>query len=316
MGCTVTWPGTPSELFRPGRVGLVSADRAGDRVRAVAGVAASAGAWLGHGHAWPRAELGPEQLNSEHPQVVLRGRARRHDGHWLVSLFLVNAQPRPSTHAGHGMAVPGATRGDRTGSQAPVFLPRPESISGGDQADKAEQRRLAMAYRKCPEFAVGHGTGVHAVCADGDPMRAVEIARRPCRPTRSRSPMCRAGHGPRPALARRTRARHAAAGRAGVPDLVAGLTPLAAGYRTWISEQEAPDRRSGEPPDRLRARTRPTLWPPRGGPRTGSRPGSGFCRRTRSALAAFRFANQAMYLQRVHTLAAEARHRDDAPQPG
>src|SRR5258708_1407510 len=39
-------------------------------------------------------ELGPEQLNAEYPQVVLRGRARRHEGNWLVSMFLVNAQPR------------------------------------------------------------------------------------------------------------------------------------------------------------------------------------------------------------------------------
>ena len=38
--------------------------------------------------------------------------------------------------------------------------------------------------------------------------------------------------------------------------------------------------------------------------------GSGYCRRE-AALAAFRFANQAMYLQRVHTLAAEACTRDD-----
>ena len=34
-------------------------------------------------------------------------------------------------------------------------------------------------------------------------------------------------------------------------------------------------------------------------------------RENEAALAAFRFANQAMYLQRVHTLAAEARTRDD-----
>ena len=51
-------------------------------------------------------------------------------------------------------------------------------------------------------------------------------------------------------------------------------------------------------------------WPLRGGPRTASRPGSRCCGTNEAALAAFRFANQAMYLQRVHTLAAEARTRD------
>ena len=38
-------------------------------------------------------------------------------------------------------------------------------------------------------------------------------------------------------------------------------------------------------------------------------------RENEAALAAFRFANQAMYLQRVHTLAAEARTRDDTLSP-
>ena len=120
-------------------------------------------------------ELGPQQLNSEYPQVVLRGRARRHEGKWLVSLFLVNAQPRPSTLPDSAWLFQVRAGADRPDGE-PVFLPRPDTTSGGDQADKAEQRRLAMAYRACPEFAVGHGTGVHVTPADGDPMRAMEIA--------------------------------------------------------------------------------------------------------------------------------------------
>ena len=112
---------------------------------------------------------------AEYPQVLLRGRARRHEGNWLVSLFLVNAQPRPSTLPDSAWLF--QVRLVLTGPDGgPVFLPRPDTTSGGDQADKAEQRRLAMAYRACPEFAVGHGTGVHVTPADGDPMRAVEIA--------------------------------------------------------------------------------------------------------------------------------------------
>ena len=33
-----------------------------------------------------------------------------------------------------------------------------------------------MSYRMSPEFSVGHGTGVHVTSAEGDPMRAVEVA--------------------------------------------------------------------------------------------------------------------------------------------
>ena len=114
-------------------------------------------------------ELGPDQLNAEHPQVVLRGRARRHDGNWLVSLFLVNAQPRRPRTPDTAWLFQVSTRRDRAGAGSRCSCPGRTSTSGGDQADKAEQRRLAMAYRKSPEFAVGHGTGVHATAADGRP---------------------------------------------------------------------------------------------------------------------------------------------------
>jgi hypothetical protein len=43
-----------------------------------------------------KGELAVQELNAEYPHVVLRGRARRHHGDWLVSLFLVNAQQKPS----------------------------------------------------------------------------------------------------------------------------------------------------------------------------------------------------------------------------
>jgi hypothetical protein len=119
-------------------------------------------------------ELAVQELNSDYPHVVLRGRARRHHGDWLVSLFLVNAQHK----------APG--RGDAywlfqvefkltTPDREPVSLPRPESVSGGDVADRAEQRRLAMAYRHTPEFATGHGAAVHVTTVPDAPMRAVEV---------------------------------------------------------------------------------------------------------------------------------------------
>ncbi|MGH3391981.1 MAG: hypothetical protein ACRDOO_24170 [Actinomadura sp.] len=133
--------------------------------------------------------LGEERLNAGHPQVVVRGRACRHEGNWLVSVFLVNTQPRPSR-------LPDAAwlfqvRLTVTGpAGTAVFLPRPSLVSGGDAADKAEQRRLAMAYRFHPEFAVGHSTGVHVVRSGDDPLRATEIHTASPR-TRCPPPECR-----------------------------------------------------------------------------------------------------------------------------
>ena len=119
-------------------------------------------------------DLGPQPLNADHPQVVVRGRARRHSGNWLVSLFLVNAQPRPSSLPDAAWLFQVELTLTGPGSE-PVFLPRPDTVSGGDQADQAEQRRLAMAHRWCPEFVTGHGAGVHVTMAEDDPMRAVQI---------------------------------------------------------------------------------------------------------------------------------------------
>ncbi|WP_165975513.1 hypothetical protein [Actinomadura rubrisoli] len=34
----------------------------------------------------------PQSLNCDQPETVVRGRARKHDGNWLVTLFLANAQ--------------------------------------------------------------------------------------------------------------------------------------------------------------------------------------------------------------------------------
>lgn len=34
-------------------------------------------------------------MTEEQPEVVVRGTARRHEGHWIFSLFLVNGQSEP-----------------------------------------------------------------------------------------------------------------------------------------------------------------------------------------------------------------------------
>ena len=256
-------------------------------------------------------ELGPKPLNSEHPQVVLRGRARRHEGNWLVSLFLVNVQTRPATLPDSAWLF--QVRLVLTGPDgAPVFLPRPDRTSGGDQADKAEQRRLAMAYRECPEFAVGHGTGVHVTAADDDPMRAVEIAAAavpsheipftgvPESGTDQDLPWL-----DDVVLDMRRLAE------LDLADLVTALTPLAAAYRDWIGQQEA---RIGDPASRLTGYEHDAADAIAAAWRAADRIEAGIevLEGDEAALAAFRFANRAMYLQRVHTLAAEARARDSA----
>src|SRR5262249_37338750 len=122
-------------------------------------------------------QLTQEPIDKEQPAVVVRGRARRLDGLWLVSLFLGKRQAAPAKSD----AAPWIFQVELSPSgvdDPPVFVPRPERVSGGDASDQAERRRLAMAYRFCPEFAVGHGTAVQAVPADDDPLRAHVVSTR------------------------------------------------------------------------------------------------------------------------------------------
>jgi hypothetical protein len=310
LGCTVYVTGATTELSvhakwawyrRTEASGESETGRVWQRVPA----AGSAAITLAEG------ALGPEPVHPEYPGVVVRGRARRHEGNWLVSLFLVNAQSRPSTLADSAwlfqvaLTVTGRER-------APVFLPRPDGTSGGDQADKAEQRRLAMAYRGCPEFAVGHGAGVHATPADSEPMRAVEVATAAVPsyeipftdvPNADTDPDLSGLDGLVLDMKRLA--------DLDLPDLVNGLTPLVSGYRQWIGRQQD---RIPEPGSHLSGYAQEAAEALAAARRAAGRieAGIGLLEADQSALAAFRFANEAMYLQRVHTLAAEARTRDPA----
>ena len=256
-------------------------------------------------------ELRPVQVHAEHQQILLRGRARRHDSKWLVSLFLVNGQARREGAADSAWLFQVSLAVTAPG-RAGVFVPRPETTSGGDQADKAEQRRLAMAYRMSPEFAVGHGTGVHATVGENDPMRAVEVVTTAV-PT-FEVPFTSApepGSDPDlPWLADLILDMHELAER-DLPDLLAGLRPLVTGYRTWIGQQEARVGDQGTCLEGFKADAAEALAAAR---RAADRIELGIelLDADERALAAFRFANRAMYLQRMHTRAAEARSRDTA----
>ena len=252
--------------------------------------------------------LGPQPLNPDHPQVIVRGRARRHNGNWLVSVFFVNAQPRPSSLPDSAWVFQVELTLSAPGREA-VFLPRPDTVSGGDQADKAEQRRLAMAHRWCPEFATGHGAGVHVTAADGDPMRAVEV--RTATVPSYEVPFTgvpEPGTDPDlPELADLVLDMKELSER-DLEGLVAGLSPLVTAYRDWIDQQEAT---IDDPTRHLGGYAHDAAEAIAAARRAADRIEHGIrlLQASEDALRAFQFANRAMYLQRLHTLAAEARNK-------
>ncbi|WP_329420971.1 DISARM system helicase DrmA [Streptomyces sp. NBC_01693] len=250
-----------------------------------------------------------EVLPETFPGVVVRGRARMYEGDRLISIFLVNAQDVQGGSRNWLFQAELAVSGPP--GSAP-FLPRRATVrSGSDPAERAERRSLAMGYRFLPEFAVGHGTGVHAEPSQDDPMRASVI-------TTAAAPSYEIPHTDVPdPLGPHDKDLVELQGlvldmqvlsELSSDALHGALLPLVDGYRAWIErtrgdidnpearlegfEVEARQNlgRAAEAADRIEAGIRLLHDGP--------------------ALDAFRFANRAMWQQRVHTIAAADRRRD------
>ena len=125
---------------------------------------------------------GPIAPHEVEPGVVVQGLARRRDGDWLVSLFLVNEQQIPArTRTAQDtfwlfqpeLVVEGV---DGTA----VFVRRPSRRDAVDldPLTEHEEQTMAMLYRRHQEFAVGHGVSVHVEAVPGQPNRAERLSTR------------------------------------------------------------------------------------------------------------------------------------------
>ncbi|MFJ6021593.1 DISARM system helicase DrmA [Nocardiopsis alba] len=259
----------------------------------------------------PKEDAGLEQveLDPDRPAVVLRGRVRSYDGRRLVTLFLVNGQQGKESSQNKWL-FQAELAVTATDGRTPVFVPRPESFSGGDKKDREEHRNLAMTHRFHAEFAVGHSTAVTVETAV-DPLRAVRVGT-------SAVPGYELPHTDVPSAAKDKDLPEladlvvdmAVLGREDgtAPGIREALDPLVVGYRAWISRQsdrvEDPDARLVHDGTDFREDARGNLHE---ASRAADRITAAIelLDRDPDALAAFRFANRAMHRQRVHSIAAD-----------
>jgi hypothetical protein len=307
VGLTCSIDGAASEVRLTGRWGRYRRERgsAGDKKggsglvwrRYPAG--GSALLRLGEG------EFGPIPLDPEQPEVIARGRVRPSDGDWILTAFLVNEQPEPTQHKDTAWLFQAELELDAPDS-SPVFLRRPSLLGNAARPD-LEADKLAMAYRDQVEFAVGHGVGVHAEPGGDAPDRArlVRTAAAPAyevpqtdAPTAQDFPL----------LADVT-LDMAVLADTSQEELPARLEPLVAAYENWIDRQRA---RIEDPDARLVGHEAAAGEALMDCAEAASRIRQGIelLGRDEDAADAFRFANRAMWQQRVHTLAAERRRRD------
>jgi hypothetical protein len=116
---------------------------------------------------------GPIQAQAPDPHfadVYIQGRVRTRNTHFIVTLFLVNAQEDVAKNRDEVHLLQPKLAASGESGQA-VFCKRTTLGNNND----LEERLMAMLYRHHVEFAVGHGVSVHAKVATGSPDKATSI---------------------------------------------------------------------------------------------------------------------------------------------
>ena len=247
-------------------------------------------------------EIGRLVPDAEQPEVFVRGVVRppTSAGEKIVTLFLVNDQEAPETNQDEAWLFQ-AQLAIRAPDGADVFRRRPTGESASNDDERAA---LAMLYRDQVEFAVGHGVSVHWELSAGRVDRAIAVRTQVVpwydvpvteAPTTADLP--------------------------GLADLILDMRQLAdldekalakslgvlhQEYTAWIGGQQA--RVDGKALGEHEPSARDALEKCR---RTAERLKAGIdtVLADPKALEAFRFANRAMWLQRVRSLYALERRR-------
>lgn len=259
--------------------------------------------------ALPLAEgtLAPRVVSPAAPQVVVEGRIRKLTDCWLVTLFLVNQQTEQSRRKDEawvfqpGLAVHAA-------DSAAVFVQRHSGkidLSRLDPLSREETETLAMLYRHRREYAVGHGVSVHATLAAPHALRAtaVETEYLPQHVLPQQTPRTLEDD---PNLAGVVLDMQALAT---LPrdDLLRSLRCIESAYAAWIAKESAKCAAPKEGLEDHQAAAKRAVERAREAcRRLGA--GIGMIEAGANAEAAFRFANRAMALQRVHSIFAHKMH--------
>ncbi len=252
--------------------------------------------------------LSPRPLHSDHPLVVLHGRIREVATGWMVTLFMVNEQQERTARNEPKDEVwvfqPRIRVRDASGR--PVFIQRAQSALDHSRLDavaREEAETLDMLYRHRREFAVGHGVSVHATRDAHDASRATmvetewipahEVAQQTARSEKDD-----------PNLAGLVLDMKLLA-EMPVHELLPSLERIGSAYDAWIHGEEARLAIPGSDLAEHAEAARRAIDQCR---RTCERITAGvqLLRDDPIALKAFRFANRAMWQQRVHSIFARA----------
>ncbi|MDN5861477.1 MAG: hypothetical protein L0H84_22980 [Pseudonocardia sp.] len=258
------------------------------------------------------------------PGVLLAVDVRPRDGQRIVRLVLVNAQQEPQSNADTAWLFQSRLTVTALDGDAAVFVPIDDPADCAEGPDRGiedgEELHLRLLYRAHRRYAAGHNVavlphvraepvGAGSRHPDNDDRRAWKLETTWV-PAHDVPAMVAAGSAGDAQLSMDTLAE------AGAEELAAGLAPLADGYAAWLDQQ---DRAVPGLPDALRPTGAHAVETARAAAArvragiallsTPAAPGHA------DALAAFRFANRAMALQRRHTALTRLRADTDLDYP-
>lgn len=255
-------------------------------------------------------DIGPLVPDPGQPEVVIRGRCRETPNCWLITLFLVNEQLPSATNIDERWLFQVELSAEGVDGSA-VFVGRQLALPEESSPSDAELRHLDLLYREKVEFAVGHGSAVHAEPDPGDPHRATSV--RTTSIPRSEVAKVEAPGPDDPALDEVERELLGsvtfdmkALSKLDGAAAAEALRPLADAYDRWLGRQEG---RIGDLSTDEAEAARAALETARG-IAARLRLGIELLPSDPVAAEAFAFANHTMWQQRLHTLVALARRED------
>lgn len=249
--------------------------------------------------------IAPLPLHDEHPLVLLQGRIRLTADGWVVTLFMINQQEeRKGREPKDEVWVFQPKLRVFGKEQQPIFVQRKTAkadFSKMDNLTREESETLEMLYRHQREFAVGHGISIHATLEKPLAERAsqVETVWIPSFEMPQQTPRSAADD---ENLAGLTMDMKMLAELPKV-GLIASLRHIETAYRVWIKAEE---NKLSLPSEKLAGHEDAARRSIACCTRALSRIKAGIDLIEHNPLAeeAFRFANHAMWQQRIHSIFA------------
>jgi hypothetical protein len=263
--------------------------------------------------------FGPTAPHPDHPLVVIQGRMRHTSHGWVVTTFLVNQQEerkRQNEPKDEVWVFQPKLRVRGVDNQ-PIFCQRYEAkadLSKMDPLTREEMETMAMLYRHHREFAVGHGVSIHATLPQplAERATAVETEWAPISEVPQQTPRSEADDPNLQGMLLDMKSL------VELPkeDLIAGLRRIEIAYGIWIQAEKA---KIANPSEKLAGHEAAAQRAVDACNRAQQRIKAGIdlIEQDSTAEEAFRFANRAMWQQRVHTIFSRGiRKKELKPEDG